>query len=289
MDCGNSPGTISNPRLSSSEVSTDRIDICIPRTVSVTYRAAPARLDTEGVCQRRGGPALSAQLTRLGKYVCIVRSRHEAVYADSVPDPAFPRGQLGGELATTDQICLAAMKCFAANGIESGSLRMVAKIAGVSVGFVQNRFDSKAALVDAVNERLVAILSEVSQREAPGPPPVTELSGRAITLLAEYPDAADYLGQLLLTDHPTGCAIFDDWLASGTAQCREMRGQDRSRHDDLDITWRALHPLLLVLATLVLRSHIERQLPEPLSNPSQRRRWESGLELLIGACASEPP
>lgn len=218
----------------------------------------------------------------------MLRPRRETVYGGGVPGPARHRGQLGNELPTTDEICSAAMKCFAVNGIESGTLRMVAKTAGVSVGFVQNRFDSKAALVDAVNERLVATLSEVYQPETPGPPAVTELSGHALTLMAEHPDAIDYLGHLLLTDDPTGRAIFDQWLAIGTAQCSEARGRDRPRRrrDDLDSTWHALHPLLLVLATLIWRSHIERQLPQSLGSPSQRRRWESGLDLLIAGCSS---
>ncbi len=216
----------------------------------------------------------------------MLRSRGLTVYGGDVPGPAHSRDQFGSALPTTDQICAAAMKCFAANGIESGSLRMVAKIAGVSVGFVQNRFDSKAALVNAVNERLIAILSQASQLETPGPPAVTELSGRALTLMADHPDAVDYLGQLLLADDPAGRAIFDQWLAIGAAQCPEAR--DRNRHrDDLDSTWRALHPLLLILASLIWRSHIERHLPESLGSPAQRRRWESGLDLLLEGCSAE--
>jgi AcrR family transcriptional regulator len=121
------------------------------------------------------------------------------------------------------------MKCFAANGIEAGSLRGVTKIAGVSVGFVQNRFGSKGALVEAVNQRLVAILTEASTPSTPGLDPAAGWSQPAMVLIAKHPDAIDYLGQLLLSEHPTGRAIFDQLVAIGTAQCRQARATDRGQ------------------------------------------------------------
>ena len=49
-------------------------------------------------------------------------------------------------------------------------------------------------------------------------------------------------------------------------------------------------PLILVLGTLILRSHIERQLPEPLGSPTQLRTWEAAVDNLIraGSCATRP-
>jgi hypothetical protein len=46
-------------------------------------------------------------------------------------------------------------------------------------------------------------------------------------------------------------------------------------------TWAALNPLIRVLGTLILRSHIERQLPEPLASPTQLHTWEAALSSLI--------
>jgi hypothetical protein len=50
---------------------------------------------------------------------------------------------------------------------------------------------------------------------------------------------------------------------------------------ELNPTWGALNPLILVLGTLILRSHIERQLPEPLGSPDQLRTWEAAVDNLI--------
>jgi TetR/AcrR family transcriptional regulator, regulator of cefoperazone and chloramphenicol sensitivity len=198
-----------------------------------------------------------------------------------VTGPVSQRDQLAGELPSTEQLCAAAMNCFAANGIEAGSLREVAKIAGVSVGFVQNRFGSKGALVEAVNQQLVSIITEAATPSTPGPDLAAEWSQRAMVLIAEHPDAIDYLGQLMLGDHPTGRAIFDQLVAIATAQCREARAQRTIGADDHESTWDALNPLILILGTLILRSHIERQLPESIGSPHQRRRWESALDYLM--------
>jgi TetR/AcrR family transcriptional regulator, regulator of cefoperazone and chloramphenicol sensitivity len=186
-----------------------------------------------------------------------------------------------GELPSTDELCAAAMKCFAANGIEAGSLRMVARIAGVSVGFVQNRFGSKGALVEAVNHRLVAILTSATSSATTQVYPAAEWGQRALGLIAEQPDAIDYLGHLLLTNHPTGRAIFDQLMALGTEQCRQARKKTTAVGLEQESTWDALNPLVLILGTLILRSHIERQLPESLGSPDQRRKWESALDFLM--------
>jgi hypothetical protein len=50
---------------------------------------------------------------------------------------------------------------------------------------------------------------------------------------------------------------------------------------DLNPTWGALNPLVLVLGTLILRSHIERKLPESLACPEQLQTWEAALNSLI--------
>lgn len=70
------------------------------------------------------------------------------------------------------------MKCFAAHGTEGSSLRMVAATAGVSVGLVQQHFGSKAALIEAVDEELIAILGQAAPQPLPPQDPVADLGQR---------------------------------------------------------------------------------------------------------------
>ena len=46
---------------------------------------------------------------------------------------------------------------------------------------------------------------------------------------------------------------------------------------DLDLTWAAVNSLVLALGTFILRGHIERNLPEPLTSPAQLERWHASV------------
>jgi TetR/AcrR family transcriptional regulator, regulator of cefoperazone and chloramphenicol sensitivity len=182
--------------------------------------------------------------------------------------------------AVVPRILGAAMRCFAGYGVEAGSLRMVAEAAGVSVGYIQHQFGTKAALVDAVNDRLGAILAGATSLPIPGPDPVAEVTRRVIALVEKQPEAIDYLGRLLLNDYPAGRAIFDELVAVGTAQWDHIRA-GQTRCAETDPVWDTLSPLIQVLSVLVLRSHIERQVLEPLTSPDPQRGWESAIRRLV--------
>jgi AcrR family transcriptional regulator len=192
-----------------------------------------------------------------------------------------------GDVSTTEQsrmerIRAAALKTFAAHGTEAASLRVIAKAADTSVGLVQHHFGSKAGLIRAVDDYLLAVLGAALATPLPAPTtdPVAEVGRRVTTLIAEHPDVIDYLCRTLLDGTTTAAVIFDGLLAIGTARWDQLRQQQRAR-PDLDPTWAGLNPLILVLATLLLRTHIERHLPEPLTSPTQLHRWEHAVNALI--------
>lgn len=172
------------------------------------------------------------------------------------------------------------MKVFAAHGSEAASLRMIADTAGVSMGQVQHHFGTKGVLIEAVDQELIVILMQAAPLSAPPPDPVADVSHRLTTLIAEHPDAIDYLARLLIDDQQTGRQIFDLLFDIGRAQWDFLRDEGRLR-PDLNSTWGALNPLILVLGTLILRSHIERKLPEPLASPDQLHTWEAAVDNLI--------
>lgn len=182
------------------------------------------------------------------------------------------------------RIRAAALRTFAAHGTEAASLRMIANAADTSIGLVQHHFGTKAGFIKAVDDYLLAVLGASLATPLPAPPtdPVAEVGQRVTTLIAEHPDVVDYLCRTLLDGTTTGAAIFDGLFAIGTAQWDQLRQQQRTR-PDLDPTWAALNPLILVLATLLLRTHIDRHLPEPFTNPTQLHRWEHAVNVLIRA------
>jgi AcrR family transcriptional regulator len=172
------------------------------------------------------------------------------------------------------------MKCFAAFGSQAAGLRLVARTAGVSVGLVQHHFRTKGALVDAVDEELFAILRQAAPLSTPAADPVSDVSHRLTALIADHPDAVDYLARVLIDDQAAGRRIFDLLFQIGKSQWDALQDQGILQ-PDLNPTWGALNPLILVLGTLILRSHIERQLPESLASPDQLHTWESALYNLI--------
>jgi hypothetical protein len=82
----------------------------------------------------------------------------------------------------------------------------------------------------------------------------------------------------LIDGSPSGTTIFDTLATFGTARWnqRTERGETRP---DLDLTWAALNSLVLALGALILRGHIERQLPESFT--SQLRRWQDSVNTLL--------
>lgn len=219
----------------------------------------------------------------------------------TVPTPISPPGILGATVVnvtnvspspvretsfgTSEQvhqkIIDAAMKCFAEIGSQAASLRLVAKTAGFSVGLVQHHFRTKALLVDAVNQELAEIIRNVSPVTSPLADPVADTSHRITTLIAEQPVAVNYLARVLIDNEPAGREIFDLCFDVGKAQWDDVYGA--APLPGVNATWGVLNPLILIMGTLVLRPHIERQLPEPLASPAQLPIWEHALTHLIAA------
>jgi hypothetical protein len=106
------------------------------------------------------------------------------------------------------------------------------------------------------------------------------MGSRVTRIVAEHPDIADYVGRALIDGSPLGTSIFDTLTAFGIARWnqRSERGETRP---ETDVTWAALNSLVLALGTMIMRGHIERQLPEPLTEPRQLERWQQSVNMLL--------
>ena len=185
------------------------------------------------------------------------------------------------ERSSIERIRTAALKRFATYGSSATSLRTVAAAAGVSVGLVQHHFANKAGLIKAVDDHVLGV---VIGAIAPPIPElgdsVAEMGGRVTRMIADHPDIVDYVGRALIDGSPLGNTVFDTLAAFGIARWthRNERGETRP---DIDVTWGALNSLVLALGTLILRGHVERQLPEPLTAPAQLDRWQQSINTLL--------
>lgn len=186
------------------------------------------------------------------------------------------------ERSIIDRIRHAAMKILATHGASGTSLRAVAAAAGVSLGSVQHHFATKAGLINAVDDWALTVVVTAITQPVPDTTPdsVAEIGGRITRMIAENPDLADYIGRALTDGRPVADMIFDSLLNSGMARWhrRSERGETR---DGLDLTWAAINALVLALGTLILRRHIERHLPEPLTSPAQLERWQASVNSLL--------
>lgn len=185
------------------------------------------------------------------------------------------------ELSAIERIRNAALKSFAIHGSAATSLRTVAAAAGVSLGLVQHHFATKAGLIKAVDDHVLAmVLTSISQPIPEAKDSIAEVGDRITRLLAEQTDIADYLGRALIDGSPLGVSIFDALVGFGTARWNQ-RGERGETRPDIDLTWAAVNSLVLALGTVVLRAHIERNLPEPLTSPAQLQRWHASVTMLL--------
>jgi AcrR family transcriptional regulator len=186
------------------------------------------------------------------------------------------------EAPPIERIRDAAMRSFATQGFSRTSLRAVAASAGVSLGLVQHHFATKEGLIKAVDDHVLTVVISQITREIPAgtSDSVVEIGERVNRMISESPDIVDYVGRALIDNRPVGHMIFDALLNSGTARWNQRIERGEARRD-LDLTWAAVNSLVLALGTFILRSHVERNLPESLTSPAQLARWNHSVAMLL--------
>jgi AcrR family transcriptional regulator len=205
----------------------------------------------------------------------------------------FSRRPATAEPSSVGRIRDAALECFSTNGIAATSLRTVAESAGVSVGSVQHHFGTKAALVESVNDHVLKVIEDAvaaTPLTTAAGDPLTEAGARVTSMISANEFVVDYLARALIEGDEFGTQIFDGLLALSIEQREQFAAQDMLRPEQ-DMVWAALNPLVLRLGAMILRTHIERHLPGPLTEPDQLRRWDAAVTALIrrGQFRDPPP
>lgn len=210
-------------------------------------------------------------------YYSWVRTVSEMTSAPAGPAAADPASS-----PSATRIRAAALRLFAAQGTAATSLRTIAAAAEVSLGLVQHYFATKADLIAAVDAHVLEVVGAVMAQPIPDPPAdsVAEMGRRVTALLVEQPDVVDYVLDAVVSGRPLGTVLFDALATLGADRWNELSDLEQTR-PDLDRLWAPLHPLILVLGTLVLRPHLDRHLPQPFGTPAQMHRWEESVNALL--------
>ncbi len=192
------------------------------------------------------------------------------------------RGGRSEEPRNIERIRQAALQSFARSGTGATTMRGVAAAAGVSLGLVQHHFATKAGLIAAVDEFVLELVVSSMARPLPEPPvdSVAEIGGRVTAIFADHPEVAAYLSRALVDGSAVGTRLFDALIGVGVARWQQRidRGEVRP---DVDVTWAAINAIVLALGAISLRSHVDRHLPAPLTDPAQLERWQRAVDTLL--------
>jgi AcrR family transcriptional regulator len=192
-------------------------------------------------------------------------------------------GAAVSDLTGLARIRNAALESFARDGVAATSIRDVAKEAGVSPGLVQHYFSTKAALVEAVNEHVVRIATDAFADLSESGSPIEaqqELGDRVTAFVREHPTALRYVARSAADGEEAALEIFDAFVAIAQSQWQRLADHDLLR-PDADLTWTALHAVVLVLGSVLLKDAVDRHLPQPFFTPAQLERWNAASNALF--------
>jgi AcrR family transcriptional regulator len=136
--------------------------------------------------------------------------------------------------ATRTAIVEAAMTCFAQNGYAHTSIRQIATQAGISSGLMYHYFESKEALLEAVFENCMAILSGVLVDAYRQAEPGKRISSLLRAMFAMLEEDRDFWALFqLLRSQPSITAVVGDAFRRWTRRLRnlftvELRGAGRA-------------------------------------------------------------
>jgi AcrR family transcriptional regulator len=187
------------------------------------------------------------------------------------------------DLTALARIRRAALLSFARLGMAATTIRGVAAAAGVSPGLVQHHFRSKQGLRAAVDayvlERASNAVTDAVQRSSPA-----EVAAGFAERIAEFirssPDLVAYARRALLEGDPSGLALFDSLVELARSELRRLAADGLLR-SDLDLTWAALHIVLLSTAPVLLEAAVDRHLDQPFRSEDGVARWRDATSLLF--------
>ncbi len=184
------------------------------------------------------------------------------------------------DLTARANIRNAALRLFAERGHDAVTVRAIATAAGVSPGLVVHHFGSKDGLRTAVDayaaESFDAIFTELDDQDlaemlarGEAPTSVAEAFARVFPYGSPLPA---YLRRLLLTNDPTGAALFGRWYAATRRLVDAMVASGVATPSE-DPSVRAAFLLVNDLAVILLRNQIATAIGDDPLTPAGLQRW----------------
>lgn len=182
-------------------------------------------------------------------------------------------------------IVAAAFRVFGEGGIESTSLREVARAAGVSPALVVHHFGGKEGLVAAVDEAAVREFADAyaeGEIEVEGADLLRRRAEQTARVMRERPDVCAYLGRALVEGTAGSSGLFRAMIEGGRAEIDSL-AESGALRPGADRLWATLQHFFLIWAPLSFMPLLEETLGGELLDPEQLRRWvDANVELLEG-------
>jgi len=184
--------------------------------------------------------------------------------------------------STRDAIVVAATRLFGQRGIESTSLREVAKESQVSPALLVHHFGGKDGLIAAADEAALREFGGAYADEEPEE--AAHLLRRRATqtarVMRERPDVCAYLGRALVERTPGAERLFRAMIEGGREEIDGLAERGALR-TDADRLWVTLQHFFLIWAPLSFLPLLAEVLDGALLDQDQLERWvEANMELL---------
>jgi TetR/AcrR family transcriptional regulator, regulator of cefoperazone and chloramphenicol sensitivity len=192
-----------------------------------------------------------------------------------------------------EAIIRAAFRVFGEGGIESTSLREVARAAGVSPALVVHHFGGKEGLMAATDEAAVQAFGEAYRGDgsatagdqgADAAPDGADLlrarAAQTARVMATMPEVCAYLGRALVEGTAGSASLFRLLIEGGREEIDALTEAGALR-PDADRTWATLQHFFLIWAPLSFMPLLQGVLGDDLLAPAQLDRWvEANVDLL---------
>lgn len=195
------------------------------------------------------------------------------------------------DLTAAARIRNTALRLFAANGVESTSIRQVAAAAKVSPGLVQHHFRTKDDLRRAVDayvvETMAVAFADLRAGDADADL-VSAVADRIADIMREQKLALLYVARTAQEGGKAGSALFGRVMAVADATIAQLAERGLTE-PDADLQWIALNAVILRLGTALFEPAISRHLGRDFSSPEELDRWNRATTFLFRSGAFRRP
>ncbi len=172
-------------------------------------------------------------------------------------------------IATRDRVLGVAITAIGRDGVKETTVRKIAHAADVSAALVLHHFGSKQGLLDACDERVLAVTEAAVAA-------LTESGGNAgvqgFLAIDGATEALAYIGRSMQDGGPAGRTWFARMMEMTLDGLRTLESDGAARHSE-DPTMRALLLIAMDLGVILLRPLVTDLFGRDIADPALTERW----------------